>query len=239
LSFENAEGCGGMSAGADVLVEAIEREGQRGAIRRGKLRRLIIFFMFVFLFGCNTKSSKVPTTIQPSEFQNEYFLRFVTAFSSTNENEILSMLDYIDCIIVSGNTEILSIYYDKARFLYKIKRYDEAVETMKQPEEGFNKFYLASLFIRLGREKEGLDLLNEIIANNETTLEQISKNEQQSKLGYFYGLLEMYFLADKPIEPLITEFVDKNIITQERANELLEMYASTTKEIKLDFMWPE
>ena len=64
--------------------------------------------------------------------QSEYIQRISKALFSNDVVFISSTIDYIDAIIrLDGHTAILSIYYDKARLLYRLKRFDEALEMLR------------------------------------------------------------------------------------------------------------
>jgi tetratricopeptide (TPR) repeat protein len=202
-----------------------------------KLKWIFIFFVFLLLIGCSKKHNNTIKE-QPSTFLDEYLLRIHTALITTDEETVLSTIKYIDDIILSKNTEIASIYYNKAQLLYKIKRYNDALDALYQTDAENYNFYKATLFIRLGYTNDAESILNDLIDGNKKLLYQPSIiREGQKTYNTIQVLIMLYVLSDRTVESLLTELENEELISQEESDRILSNNI-TTKEIILNSMWP-
>jgi tetratricopeptide (TPR) repeat protein len=187
--------------------------------------------VLITLIGCNKS-----TTFTNSS-SDEYLYRFSQALISNDENFILSTIIYMDNLIESGDeNKVRSIYYNKAQLLYKIKQYNKALETLYQTDDSAYDVQKASLLILLGYQNQAMQLLKKATATNKKILIETSLPEHQKTL-VLQGLVALYILADKHIEPLFEKLVVDKIITSEEAYTILQ-YNTITKEALLNSMWP-
>jgi tetratricopeptide (TPR) repeat protein len=192
----------------------------------------MFFIISLNFLGCNNKS--VP--IKESQAM-DYFERILPALSPLAEEDVmLSTLAYIDDIITKeGNKNIKSIYYNKAQLLYKMKRYNEALNVMYQIDDKAYDAHLAALLICLGWENEAISLLQNVINVNKTVLNELSiSKEERNRI--IMGTILLYILADRSPESLCEELVNSKITTQQEADNLLKDN-KITKEIILQSMW--
>jgi tetratricopeptide (TPR) repeat protein len=167
---------------------------------------------------------------------NEFSRRFSQAFSSVDEKLIISTITYMDILIKQeGNKNIASIYLNKAQLLYKLKRYDEALEVLYQANDNYYDVYKASLLIKLGRVGEAEVLLQNAIDENKKILnnELVSKEQKEAIIQ---GTIALYILSDKSVEPLFNELVTDKVITQQEASAILAKTVLSKKMI-LDSIW--
>ena len=115
--------------------------------------------------------------------KDEYRKRFFAALSSTDVNTISSTVEYINnIIVVEKDSYILSIFYDKARLLYKLKRYDEALDSLNQSKNTlYNDFIRASFLVRIERDGEALIALNKIYTNYKKEIFRNYKNTKKKR----------------------------------------------------------
>ena len=211
------------------------------------IKTAIFCFVFVVFVGCNeTKQEK-------EKFFKEYTEHYTEANSPfANEDIIVSTIAYIDGIIAKeGNKNIVNIYYDKAGLLYKLKRYNEALDVLFQTDDEFYDVYKATLFICLGRNSEAASYLQNLIDRNKRGLIELAKlPDRKNIIGekniYIQGLITLYILADRSYESILYELTSETITTQQEAEILLqEMFLDDiqddiqkAKRILLISMWP-
>jgi len=212
------------------------------------ITKISFFFFIVIMFSDCSRKKEI--------FYNDYVKRYSEADSPfADENVIISTIAYMDEIIAKeGNENIISIYYDNARLLFKLKRYNEALDVLfKTNDDEFYDIYRATLLIRLGRSSEAVQYLQRLIDNSKKGLiELIKKPEKIKNHGeidiYIQGLMALYIFADRTYESILYELTSENIITYNEAEILLQEILSPdhtqndiqkTKEILLFNMWPE
>jgi tetratricopeptide (TPR) repeat protein len=206
-----------------------------------------LYFVIAVLTGCSaTKKESV---------YNEYIKRYGEAASPfADKDTIVSTIAYMDGIIAKeGNKNVISIYYDKASFLFKLKRYNEVLEELFKTDDEFYDVYRATLFIRLGRNSEAAPYLQRLIERNrEGLLKLIAQPDNKKDLEeinvYIQGLMALYIFTDKTYESILYELTSENIMTYNEAEKLLQelLFVNNTqgdtqklKEILLINMWPE
>jgi tetratricopeptide (TPR) repeat protein len=210
----------------------------------------IFFFVITVFSNCNGKKEGKETLL------NEYLEHYREAESPfADEDIIISTIIYMDEIIAKeGNKNIISIYYDKARLLFKLKRYNEALdELFKTDNDELYDVYRVTLFIRLGRNSEAVSYLQRLIDRNKRGLIKLiaqpdkEKNHEEINF-YIQGLIISYIFADKTYESILFELTSENLITYNEAEILLQEILSLdnnqgniqkTKELLLINMWPE
>jgi tetratricopeptide (TPR) repeat protein len=106
----------------------------------------------------------------PSAAQNEYSQRYMVAMSTNDKLYIESTIAYMDKLIADGKSGIIDIESNKAELLFRLKRYDEAIGTLKSSQKIELKFDLAMLLLRLGHESEGRHVLEELLQYQEGLL---------------------------------------------------------------------
>jgi hypothetical protein len=187
------------------------------------LKAVILCFVLAVFSGCNDKKQEQEALIK------EYLERFIEASSFlADEDTIVSFIAYLDGIIAKeGNKNIIGLYYDKARFLYMLKRYNEAYDALFQTEDEFYDIYKATLLCRLGRDSEAAPYLQKLInINNEGLMEYeaLPANEKNpgEKNFYIQGLMSFYILADRSYESILYELTSRNIIARQEAEVLLD-----------------
>jgi tetratricopeptide (TPR) repeat protein len=196
-------------------------------------RQTILFLFLAILTGCNNDKQMTAKETQAKA----YMERISQAFSpSAEDGVILSTISYLDNIIAQeGNKNIKSIFYNKAQLLYKLKRYDEALEVMYQMNDESYVAHIAALLVCLGRDNEAVFLLQNAIDANKKALTNASLTRERKNL-IIQGSMLLYELANKPLETLFTELIIDKIITRQEADVLLESNKAT-KEIILQSMW--
>jgi tetratricopeptide (TPR) repeat protein len=186
---------------------------------------------------------------------NDYLERFIEAvLPHTDEDTILSTIAYMDEIIAKeGNKSFIDIYYDKARLLYRLKRYNEAYDALFQTEDEFYDIYKATFLCRLGRDSEATPYLQKLINTNITGLKEYDtlparKKNHEEKIFYIQGLILLYILADRSYESILYELTSENIIARQEAEVLLNEILfldnpqgdmQKAKELTLISMWSE
>jgi tetratricopeptide (TPR) repeat protein len=220
--------------------------------------KILFFFFIIAVFSaCNGKKEK-ETLI------NEYIKRYSEADSPfAAEDIIISTIAYMDeTISKKGNKYIKNIYYDKARLLFKLKRYNEALDALfKTDNDESYDIYKATLFIKLGRSDEADPYVQRLIdrnkkaaiefmaqADREKDSEKIKQKHKKGLLA-IQGLMVLYICTDRTYESILHEFTSENIITYDEADTLLQEILSQTntqqgdmqktKEILLNDMWSE
>ena len=212
-------------------------------------KKIIFFLVFFVLFaGCK----KVATENVKGSFLEEYSERYVKANSPfVDESLILSTIAYMDGIIErEGNKRIESIFYDKARLLFRLKQFDEALGGLSKTENEFYDYYRATLLIRLGRENEAIPLLENMININKSGIMEMIKQEGREKFSektksVLQGLMMYYVLAGLSRESVLNELTNDKLITLKEAEKLFQegfLNINETQDIKkiiLDSTWPE
>jgi tetratricopeptide (TPR) repeat protein len=222
------------------------------------LQILFLFFVIAIFSDCIGRKEEKETLI------NEYIKRYSEADSPfAAEDIIISTIAYTDEIISKkGNKYIKSIYYDKARLLFKLKRYNEALDALfKTDNDESYDIYIATLFIKLSRSDEADPYVQRLIgrqkkaiiefmaqANREKDSEKIKQKHIKGLLA-IQGLMVLYICTDRTYESILHEFTSENIITYDEADTLLQEILSQTntqqgdmqktKEILLNNMWSE
>ena len=205
------------------------------------------FFTIAVLTGCNATKKE--------DFYNEYEKRYGEAYSLfADEDIILSTIAYMDRIIAKeGNKNIIGIYYDKARLLFKLKRYNEALEELFKTDDEFYDVYKATLFIRFGSYSEAVPYLQRAIERNKRgLLELIAQPDNEKNFDeiniYIQGLIGLYICADIKYESILNELISGKIVTYNEAEILFQELLfpdnaqddmQEIKEIILVSMWPE
>jgi tetratricopeptide (TPR) repeat protein len=187
--------------------------------------------MTLLLFGgCENK--KLGSS---REKQDEYVQKIGEALSSDNISVISSTIDYIDNI--SNRDSFASIYYDKARLLYKLKKFDEALKTLDNNKKTvFNKYTKAALLMRLKRNDEAITMLTELKKEylNELSTYENNDLKRGSSIQAIFGLI---LLMDQDYEFEISELINANMITEKEGDNLKKH--NLTKEFILQSLWPE
>ncbi|MDR1839677.1 MAG: hypothetical protein LBQ93_08880 [Treponema sp.] len=176
----------------------------------------------------------------------EYFERFFQASSPfADEEMIMSTISYMDSIISKeGNKKIESIFYDKARLLFLLRQYDEALEELFKTDDEYYDIYKATLLICLGRESEAVSFLQKTIKLNEKGIMELKKQKENKNIraaieSYTLGLMACYILADMSYESILYELTSQNIATRQEAEALFQegfLFISDTQEIKEMFL---
>ena len=208
---------------------------------------IIVFLLIMLLTGCNR------TAYENKDLFTEYTERILEAFLPfADETILLSTIEYIDEIIANeSNKNITSIYYDKARLLYMLKRYDDALNELFNINDNTYDIYIATLLICLERNNEATYYLLKLIENNKIEItemiiqegnEYISRNVKNA----IQGLLLLYILIGESYESIINLFANESNIQQQEIEILFEelfinfgtQNISYIKEIVLRSMWP-
>jgi tetratricopeptide (TPR) repeat protein len=169
-----------------------------------------------------------------TEKQNEYIQRISEALNSNDVSVISSAIDYIDNII--DHDTIISIYYDKARLLYKLKRFDEAVKNLSNKKTMFNKYIEAALLMRLKRKDEAVAMLTELKKEYLNEL-SVYKNNDPKRDSSIQAILGLIVLMDQNYEFEVNELVKKDMLTEQEGNNLKKN--KLAKEFILQSLWPE
>jgi tetratricopeptide (TPR) repeat protein len=197
---------------------------------------LISILLIIFLMiGCTNKSIKMPRLDK-----DEYLESFFSALSSNDEKIICLTIDYINSIImVNGEKTINSIYYDKARLLYKLGRFDEAVESLCQSKRKslYNDLIKATLYVRIGRNEEAFSILTLMISEYKRLLSDKSINHQDRN-NYIHFLLNTVLLLDYDLNNFLSELLNEELIQKDDFF-LIERNNLITKELLLKSMWPD
>jgi tetratricopeptide (TPR) repeat protein len=191
----------------------------------------IVLFSFLF-FSCTDKSTKGDL-----EIQDEYFQRFFDALSSNDENVISSTIEYIDNIIIENDKTVLSAYYDKARLLYKLRKYNEALETLdKNSNSLFNRYLKATLLTQTGNNEKARGMLLELKTEY---LIELNKNKYavSKREGLVQAIMGLVLLLNQDYDFEVNEFVKKGIFTEQEGSGLIKN--RFTKELILQSCWPE
>jgi len=210
-----------------------------------KMKKYIIIIIFIIFFsGCIKETEN-----KKNDFFIEYpeFLEVIGKAGSpfADEYEKISAIAYIDGIIAKeSNKRLTNIYYLKAELLYKLNRYNEALETIINIED--EDYSIATLLIILGREKEAEPYLQKCINKNINGL-ILSKEQSEERYLNIQALVSFYILSDRnyeSIESILNELLIEGIITQKDSETLLQddffkNDLQQIKEIFLTSMWPE
>jgi tetratricopeptide (TPR) repeat protein len=180
------------------------------------------------------------TTHNNDKLFESYSERFFQACSPFADEElIISTISYMDSIISKeGNNKIESIFYDKARLLFLLRQYDEALEELFKTDDEYYDIYKATLLICLGRESEAISFLQNAIKLNERGIIELKKQRENIRdaiENYILGLMACYVLADMSYESILYELVSQNIATRQEAEILFQegfQFISDTQEIK-------
>ena len=211
-------------------------------------RKLVFLIVFLSLFtGCK-KVTVEDTKESLFKEYSEHYLLANSPFADTDQ--ILSAIEYMEDIIEKeGNKNVTSIYYDKARLLFRLKQYDDALYELFLTEDDFYDIYKATLLIRLGRENEAELFLKKAIERNKNELIAATALKEQKNVSrninlIVQGTIALYILNDRSIESVLSEFINDNILTQQEAEVLLqeELFKFDPQEMKmilLSNMWPE
>jgi tetratricopeptide (TPR) repeat protein len=212
------------------------------------LLSVLVFILFFIMFlGCiRTSKPESISTEENSTQYNEYLERFFPAISPFADDDLLlSTLTYIDEIVAKeGNKKINSIYYDKARILYKLDQYDEALDALLQADDTYNA-YIATFLMRLGRNEEAIPFLESLIDTNKKWLIEPSiESSKQKRSSVLQGLMMFHILIDKSRDEILSDMADENIGTRNEMEELLRNMLIQddiiiTKENLLESMWPD
>jgi len=209
------------------------------------MKKYIIIIIFIIFFsGCIKETEN-----KKNDFFIEYpeFLEVIGKAGSpfADEYEKISAIAYIDGIIAKeSNKRLTNIYYLKAELLYKLNRYNEALETIINIED--EDYSIATLLIILGREKEAEPYLQKCINKNINGL-ILSKEQSEERYLNIQALVSFYILSDRnyeSIESILNELLIEGIITQKDSETLLQddffkNDLQQIKEIFLTSMWPE
>ena len=209
------------------------------------MKKYIIIIIFIIFFSVCIKE----TENKKNDFFIEYpeFLEVIGKAGSpfADEYEKISAIAYIDGIIAKeSNKRLTNIYYLKAELLYKLNRYNEALETIINIED--EDYSIATLLIILGREKEAEPYLQKCINKNINGL-ILSKEQSEERYLNIQALVSFYILSDRnyeSIESILNELLIEGIITQKDSETLLQddffkNDLQQIKEIFLTSMWPE
>jgi tetratricopeptide (TPR) repeat protein len=207
-------------------------------------RIIVIILLIIILIRCNKTVDKT-SIIENDEQYNEYLEHYIPALSSlADDNTLLSTITYIDDLIEKGKHEkIKDIYYDKAKLLYKLKKYDDALNTLYQSDESYYNIYIATLLIRLKQEDKAIPILENIISTNKKGLIETQMPEQKRKF-ILQGTMACYILADKTREEILLDMTNENISKKQDVDLFLQEMLTQddiimTKEDILLSMWPE
>ncbi|GMO17450.1 MAG: hypothetical protein Ta2A_26340 [Treponemataceae bacterium] len=193
----------------------------------------LLYFVFMIL-SCSVKRPANSST----EDVDRFFVQLSQALSSDDENLVKEAIDSADKIIAaSSNTIIKSIYLNKAQLLYKIKLYDDALNTLRERNDDIYAFDLAALLVKLGRINEAELTMNTAITANRKHLNDL-KNDDTRKTLMIQGLLAMYTLLDYPIPPLLDDLENKKIINQQERTDLIAN-TELSKDSILDSIWTD
>jgi len=215
-------------------------------MKKKVIKNIAIFSLLVVLFeGCNK-------TTHENILLKEYTEYCLPAFNSLADDDlILKTIAYMDNIIAKeGNNNITTIYYNKAALLYKLKRYDEALDTIFQTNDKEYDVYKATLLIRLGRIDEAIPIFQSALDRykekiNELVAIEGKANASDRTKNAIQGLMMYYILLDLPKESILSEFTSENILTQYEAEVFFQKLLllggdiQGIKEMTLKGLWPE
>jgi len=168
---------------------------------------------------------------------DEYRKNYSTAIISNDTEIIENTLSFIDKLIDQNEfKDLSSIYYNKAQLLNKLKRTDEAIEALEHLEFPLNKFYQASLLVRIGQEEDATSLFDSVIDLYITTLKEDERTSDNIRPLY-ESIILAYILADRDqrqVEEMIRD--DKRLSDSDitRLNKAKE----AQKDALLQGLWP-
>jgi tetratricopeptide (TPR) repeat protein len=200
------------------------------------MKKLLFISLCVLLlvFSCAKELSVIPA---PKSAQAKDFAEHL--LKAFDESSIISTISYIDTIIEKeGNKNIKSIYYNKAQLLYKIKRFDEALEALNSTDDESYDAYKATLLIRLGRDNEATLFWDNCIERNIKAIHGSTLPLTQKDINIIQATIALYVLADKPFDSFLSELTANQIITQQEAEAFIQNN-TVTKELLLHSMWAE
>lgn len=212
--------------------------------------KLIFVTVFLVFTGCN----KISAEQERESLLREYTERYMQANSPfADDATILSTIAYMDSINEKErNRNITSIYYNKAGLLFKLKRYDEALDELYKTDDDFYDIHKATLLFRLGRDSEADLFLDKAIAWQKRGLkESLLLGDKENITGEaknsIQGLMMLYIWNNYSRETLINEIAYDNILSSSEAEILLDelfinMNSKETKEVKeimINSMWQD
>ncbi len=140
--------------------------------------------------------SKRPANSQLDKSDKEYFEKFYAALSSKDTTYIESTIHYIDEKLSEGKSNIASIHYNKAQLLYRLRRYDEALQAIEEDNQNLGEFHAATLLLRLRRKTEAIKKFERILRDYDEQLgnRTLSRKDRgyllQSKITILHLLRE-------------------------------------------------
>jgi len=200
----------------------------------------VIIYLCLFLFiSCYAKKS--PEMGNQNDEWIDYFARINHAEITNDEQEINLTIKYIDSIIEkSGEKDIFSIYYDKARLLFRLKKYNEVFDTLERSENNYD-LQKAALLIIMGNSTEAKLFLNNFHTVFKKFLLARSVTEEDINILFFISIL-----SDTSFDDICSEYINSGYIREEDLN-LYKNSLNTskddlllaTKDDLLHSMWPE
>jgi tetratricopeptide (TPR) repeat protein len=195
------------------------------------------FCLITFLiFGCSGREINSPKSNSGDEMST-YADKINNAFAFKDTENIESAIEYLDKIIEKeGDSQILSIYYDKAQLLYLQGKYNDALMTINLTNIKIYDVQKAALYISIGDIKKAEILLAELI----TYYFGILKNNKNiNEILNIVMLLKMiYILSDKDINRLTNQLIQENILSKEKIDTLINNEDTLDKQTIIDSMWP-
>jgi tetratricopeptide (TPR) repeat protein len=193
-----------------------------------KFKYLPLLVLLLFSSCIDKKTVNVDQNSQHVDLSN-YLDIIGRANASENRYVVESAIEYIDSIIKNdGEKYIFSIYYDKAQLLYKLQKYNEAVETLQRTKNNYD-IQMAALLIRMSKNNEAMLILRRFLTNY---LKQDTLTEKDIEV-----LCVVSLLSDGNLNEILND-----CITLKGAQDIFFSKQSDfglTKEDLLQSMWPE
>jgi tetratricopeptide (TPR) repeat protein len=199
------------------------------------MHKAIVVFCLFFLTGF--LQGQQAAFADDSSLLAEYQKKYLSALTTTDPKVIESVIGFMDQLIAKKDNSVASIYYNKAQLLFRLKRYDEAVETMKQSKMAGSDYYLATLLMRLGRTAEGRDILQKSLEEMKN-LFWGGKTDKEEKISLFGTILVYYRLLNKDSTPFVREVTSKKVLSEEDVNKSLSLQRGTENDIEQSSLWP-
>jgi len=200
--------------------------------------KVLPLLLLLFFVSCHAKNSSEAEN-QNKEW-NDYLMTIGHAEMSNDEQEINSAIGYIDNAIEKGwEKNIFSVYYDKARLLFKLGKYNEALETLGKSKNNYD-IQKAALLIIMGNDKEAKLALDDFHIVLKESLLLRSVTEVDIKVLFLISIL-----SDTSFDDICSEYVDSGYIREEELNlyknslnSSKDVLLFTTKDDLLQSMWP-
>lgn len=208
--------------------------------------KIYILILFIIYSGCEKNNQ-----VKDISFWNNYIQRITEALShNADEKTIISTIMFIDEIIKNeDNLNNSTIYYNKAKLLFKLQRYDDALDTLFQTDSSIYDYYKATLFFRLGKNDNAFIYLNKLIEKNA----EIANDYYQLpfKERSFFNINAIIhesmlysILSDETFESIINKTINMYQITQQDAILLLQdiLMHEDIKNVKENILlsvWPD